>query len=188
VIIGADDPGLIPALSGVLKSEGVAIVPCDTLYGIVGVVPGSEPRIRSIKGREADKPFLQLIADASWIELLSDARIPPGLTKHWPGPLTIVIPRRGGGNLAVRLPDSSFLIELISSLGTAIYSTSVNRAGQQPIWRFHDIRAEFERDVDLIVDAGDMPGGSPSTIIDATRRPAVVLRQGGLIVPSADLE
>jgi L-threonylcarbamoyladenylate synthase len=188
VIIGADDPGLRETVFGILKTAGVVIVPCDTLYGILGIVPESEGRIRGVKGRGEEKPFLQLIPDVSWIGSLSDSPVPPSLAKYWPGPLTVVIRRRGEGTVAVRVPDSPFLKDVIVRLGKAIYSTSVNRAGKPPLWRIEEISAEFGNDVDLIVDAGDLPGGAPSTIVDATVRPVKILRQGKLIVPPADRE
>ncbi len=185
--IGADDPRIIEAVLRVLKAEGIAIIPCDTMYGIVGAVPESERRIRLVKGRGEDKPFLQLIADESWIRSVSDAPISPKLLKYWPGPLTIVIPVRSGGTLAVRVPGSPLLIRLIKSLGKAIYSTSVNRAGKPPLGRIEEIRSEFGGDVDFIVDAGDLTESVASTIVDSTRRPAKILRQGSLIVTPADL-
>jgi L-threonylcarbamoyladenylate synthase len=188
VIIGADDPRVIEAVSGVLKAEGIAIMPCDTMYGIVGAVPESERRIRLVKGRGEDKPFLQLIPDVSWIRSFSDTPISPKLLKYWPGPLTIVIRMRSGSTLAVRVPGSPLLIRLLKGLGKAIYSTSVNRAGKPPLARIEDIRAEFGGDVDLIVDAGDLAEGVASTIVDSTRQPAKILRQGSLIVRPADLE
>jgi len=188
VTIGADDPRVMEAVSEVLKAEGIVIVPCDTMYGIVGAVPESERRIRLAKGRGEDKPFLQLIADVSWIRSFSDTPISPKLLKYWPGPLTIVIRIRAGDTLAVRVPGSPFLIRLITGLGKAIYSTSVNRAGTPPLSRIEEIRAEFGGDVDLIVDAGDLPQGVASTIVDSTQRPAKILRQGSLIITPADLE
>jgi L-threonylcarbamoyladenylate synthase len=188
VIIGADNPGVLETVFGVLAARGIAILPCDTMYGIVGAVPESEHRIRVVKGRGEDKPFLQLIADVSWIRSFSDTLISPKLLKYWPGPLTIVIRRRSGDTLAVRVPDSPLLTKLIKSLGKAIYSTSVNRAGEPPLRRIGEIRAEFEDDVDLIVDGGDLPESSASTIVDLSRRPAKILRQGSLIVTPADLE
>ncbi len=99
MIARAADPRSFDRLSQVLAGGGVAIVPCDTMYGIVGIAPDTEDRIRRIKGRGEDKPFLQLIAHASWIAQMSDAPVPPGLSRYWPGPLTLVFPARGGERL-----------------------------------------------------------------------------------------
>ena len=57
MVLSVSRPGAIQRAVGVLSSYGVAILPCDTIYGIVGVAPETEGRIRSIKGRGEDKPF-----------------------------------------------------------------------------------------------------------------------------------
>ncbi len=49
------------------------------------------------------------------------------------------------------------------------------------------MRREIEGDVDAIYDAGDQPPGPPSTLLDITRRPFVVLRQGAVRLPPEDL-
>ena len=56
------------------------------MYGLVGVAPGTEQRIRAIKGRGEDKPFLQLLPESSWVARVSDLAAPAVLAKYWPGP------------------------------------------------------------------------------------------------------
>ncbi len=185
--VEAADPRMPSRLEAVLTRGGVAVVPCDTIYGFVGRVPDSETLIRALKGRDETSPFLQLIADPHWTARVSDAEVSPALARHWPGPLTIVLPVRGGGTVAYRVPDSPFLRDVIRSLGSPVFSTSVNFSGSPPLWRIADILRDFEAKVDLVVDAGDLPGGVPSTIVDATRRPLRVLRQGAAVIPPEDL-
>jgi L-threonylcarbamoyladenylate synthase len=188
MVVAADSPGAFGLLRDRLAAVGgVAIIPCDTIYGLVGTVPGSEERIRRIKGRGEDKPFLQLVAGADWVARLAAAPIPASLEKHWPGPLTVILPGLGGGTVALRVPDSLFLRELLSAMDMPVYSTSVNRAGQAPLWRIADIVEGFEDDVDLVMDAGDLPGAVPSTIVDATCSPLRIVRQGALALSPADL-
>jgi L-threonylcarbamoyladenylate synthase len=187
MVATADNPKSFALLVDVLLRGGVAIAPGDTMYGILGIVPGSEPRIRGLKGRGEDKPFLQLIPDASWTARFTDLPVPSGLARHWPGPLTIVLPARSGGTVAVRVPDSLFLRELVIAVGEPLYSTSVNRAGEAPLSTVAAMRAAFEREVDLVYDGGDMPPGPPSTLVDATTRPARILRQGAMLLSAADL-
>ncbi|HUI72485.1 MAG TPA: L-threonylcarbamoyladenylate synthase [Spirochaetia bacterium] len=184
----ATDPESFDRLLSVLSAGGVAIVPCDTMYGIVGIVPDTGERIRRIKGRGEEKPFLQLIAHVSWVELVSDAPVPPSLAKYWPGPLTLVFPAREGGTIAFRLPDSPFLQRLLTRLGRSVYSTSVNRAGKQPIFDITTIAREFSKDVDVVYDAGNIPPGPPSTLIDITSKPYQVLREGAIKVSPEELE
>ncbi len=165
----------------------MAIIPCDTIYGIVGVDPEAEHRIRALKGRGEDRPFLRLVADASWVRALTGADAPARLARYWPGPLTLVLPLSAGGTLALRVPAAAWLRELVAGLGRPLLSTSVNRSGHPSLWRVSDIEAEFGRDVDMVLDGGDLPDAQPSTIVDATVRPYRVLRQGALVVAADDL-
>ncbi len=87
----------------------------------------------------------------------------------------------------MRLPDSAYLRAVLAGVGQPLYSTSVNRAGLPPMNSIEEIRAEFEGEVDLIVDAGPLDQGSPSTIVDVTRRPYRIVRQGALQIPPEDL-
>ena len=187
MVVSAADPGSLPRLVEVLRKGGVAIAPCDTMYGLVGIAPDTERRIRGIKGRGEEKPFLQLLSDLSWVAQFSDLAVPARLAKYWPGPLTLVFPARQGGTVAFRVPDSTFLRNLLGALGRPLFSTSANRAGTLPLNRIVDIGREFEKVVDLIFDAGDLPAGLPSTIVDVSSRPYKVLRAGALAVRPEDL-
>ncbi len=181
-----EEPSLIPRLAEVLAAGGVAIMPCDTVYGLVGIAPETEERIRLIKGRGREG-LIRLIGSAEWLPRLGIQAAPPSLARFWPGPLTLVLPtRRKGrvvGSAAVRVPADRLLLEVLQRLDRALFSTSVNRSGEPPLWRIAEIEERFERSVDLVVQAGDLPGRSPSTIVDASGRPWRILRQGALAVP-----
>ena len=85
--------------------------------------------------------------------------------------------------MALRVPRDPLLAGLLRRLGRPLASTSVNRAGQAPLWRIREIVAEFEREVDLVVDAGDLEGRIPSTIVDLSVRPWRLLRPGAVRLP-----
>jgi L-threonylcarbamoyladenylate synthase len=187
MVLAAGSPGAVRALSALLAGGGIAIVPCDTIYGIVGVDPEAADRIRAVKGRDEGKPFLRLVADASWARELTGRAAPERLARHWPGPLTLVLRGPGGTTLALRVPAAAWLRELVAGLGRPVLSTSVNRTGRPALWRVSDIVAEFGSEVDLVLDGGDLPDAGPSTIVDASARPYRVLRQGAFAVPPEDL-
>jgi L-threonylcarbamoyladenylate synthase len=187
MVLAAADPAAVRTLAALLAGAGVAIIPCDTIYGIVGIDPEAESRIRALKGRDEGKPFLRLVPDPSWARKLTGRDAPPSLARHWPGPLTVVLPVEGGGTLALRVPASPWLGRLIAGLGRPLLSTSVNRAGGAALWRVADIIEEFAADVDLVLAGSDLPNAEPSTIVDASRRPFRILRQGALEVPPEDL-
>jgi L-threonylcarbamoyladenylate synthase len=187
MVLAAADPAAVRTLAALLARGGVAIIPCDTIYGIVGVDPEADARIRKLKGRGEDKPFLRLVADASWARKLTGRDAPGRLARHWPGPITLVLPVEGGATLALRVPAAAWLRDLIAGLGRPLLSTSVNRAGRPALCRADEIVAEFGSEVDLVLDGGDLPDAEPSTIVDASSRPCRILRQGAFRVPPEDL-
>lgn len=178
-----DDPDTSETLRCVLARGGVAIVPCDTIYGIVGLAPAAEARISRIKGRGQGKPLLRLIADESWLPRYTGTAMPPRLRPFWPGPLTVVFPDREGGTVALRVPADAWLRSLLAALDEAVASTSVNLEGEPPLARIVEIVERFESKVDLVVDGGDRVDTMPSTLLDVTVTPYRVLRQGAARIP-----
>lgn len=166
----------------------VGIAPCDTIYGIIGKYPETESKIRALKGREENKPFIVLIKESKDISIFSDTVIPESLAALWPGPLTLIVCTKEGKTLALRVPADPFIQELLVSGGAPLFSTSVNRSGQAPLNKIREIIAEFEKEADFIVDGGDLLTGVPSTILDISVKPYKILRQGACNIPPKLLE
>jgi len=183
------DPKLLETLVDVLSSNGVVVMPCDTIYGLVGIAPETEGKIRSLKGRQ-EKSFLRLIPDPRWLSRFTDSVLPEELKAYWPGALTVIFPAGEGrsGTVALRVPDDALLLRVMERLGKPLFSTSVNASGQPALWRIREIVSAFEASVDLVVAAGDRPAGIVSTIIDITGRPYRVLRRGAVDIPSGLLK
>jgi L-threonylcarbamoyladenylate synthase len=165
-----------------LGAHRIVVLHCDTIYGLIGISPETEPKIRSIKGRTEGKPFINLIPDVSWLPRLTDMELPQPFEKYWPGPLTLIFPARGGDTVGLRVPEDELLRRLMYDLDRPLFSTSVNRSGHPPLTEIRAIIAEFSDDVDLIVDSGDAAEGRPSTIIDLTRTPFKLVRRGAVLV------
>ncbi len=172
-------------LAGALRAGGVAVIPCDTIYGLVGAAPATGGRISRIKLRDPGKPLLRLIADESWLPRYTPMSLPQPLRPFWPGPLTIVFPDNAGGTVALRVPADKWLRGLLEDLDFALVSTSVNDEGEPPLGRIAEIIARYESQVDLVVDGGDRIDASPSTVVDVSVTPFRVLRQGALKIPPA---
>ena len=175
----------------VLKNGGVVIIPTDTVYGFSGIVPsmgslsrslslskGTDDRIRTIKGREETKPFIQLIACPEDLQLYTNDTVPPELLSKWPGALTIIVNNKEGGTTAFRCPGDEWLRKIISECGSPIYSTSVNRSGQPVLDEEAAIINEFTNEVDLIIKDGDKKGALPSTLVSIIDGKIKILRQG----------
>ena len=126
-----------------------------------------------------------LIPDLTWLWRCGvDSNPPAELLRYWPGGLSIVFPRVGGGTVGVRVPDNPFLRQLSRCVEAPLYSTSVNRSGMPPLTHVSQILASFGRSVDLIVDGGRLAIEAPSTVVDATSRPCRLLRQGAVSIPN----
>lgn len=180
MVIEHKEPLMRETLYRVLNEGGIAIVPGDTIYGFIGKYPQTESKIRSVKGREEGKPFLVLV-DNETLDALTNQDIPDELRGFWPGPLTLIVTLKDGvGTIAVRIPNDELQLELIHRLKCPLYSTSVNRSGKYPLNNIKSIIAEFETEVDLVVDGGDITEDMPSTIIDITKHPYRLIREGAI--------
>ena len=151
-----------------LKEEKIVIIPTDTVYGFSGIIKKNcEDRIKNIKGRGGNKPFIQLIKSPEDILLYTNDVIPEKLFSLWPGPLTIIVHQKENPQktTAFRCPGDLWLREVIKNCGYPIYSTSVNRSGNAVLYNPSDIIEEFGNEVDLFVDAGLCKKPLPSTIV-----------------------
>ena len=171
-----------------LKRGKIVILPTDTVYGFSGIVESgekifrTEEKIRAIKGREEQKPFIRLIAHPDEIRRYAKDAVPDSLLAKWPGALTIIVNDGTGGTAAYRCPGDAWLRNIISGCGSPIYSTSVNKSGNPVLEKIGDIAETFESAVDLIISAGDTTGALPSTIVDISGSTLRVLRQGAVRV------
>ena len=165
----------------VLSDDGIVIMPCDTIYGIVGVAPLTEKKIRELKGRGETKPFLMLVRK-EWVSRFTDMEICSYLLGLWPGPLTVIVPGFDGCSTALRVPDDDRLQDLLFALNKPLYSTSVNKSACESLYKSDDIEREFGSTVDLFVNEGNMEGGMPSTIIDVSEKPYKLVREGACYV------
>ena len=176
------DPEAKSMVLSVLHRGGIVILPCDTIYGIVGRCSDTEEKIRSCKGREL-KPFIRLIPDAEAAAVYTDQLPPQQILSLWPGPLTLVTTDSRGGTIALRVPDDPFLNQILKDLEEHLFSTSVNITGEEALWKIRDIVEIFSDKVDLILEDGDLPGRKPSTVLDVTKIPYKILRQGACPIP-----
>ncbi len=169
------DEESIAITSDYLKRGKVVAIPTDTVYGFSAIVDGrhysyhTDDKIRAIKGRGEDKPFIQLISSPADLKKYTRDLVPDEILAKWPGPLTIIVHtfEKGGeiSTTAFRCPDDEWLRKVIARCGAPIYSTSLNRSGQPVLDNVQDIKREFGNEIDLIIDDGSKRGNVPSTIV-----------------------
>jgi len=117
-----------------LRAGEVALVPTETVVGLVAAEPGL-PRMRDMKGRVARKPIALLCVSAEEAFALADA-VPPLARRlaelYWPGPLTLVLDRPGGGTVGVRVPAGPAARESSPTTGSISRSRVPTRRSTAP--------------------------------------------------------
>lgn len=187
------DPALIDQAVDALLDGGVIVYPTDTLYGLGcdATNPRAVARLCEVKGRPPTEP-LPIIVHSR--EVLSHLVMGLGemtdmlMNRFWPGGLTIILRRRGAvlsaiappGTLGVRIPDSPVALMLARRLHRPLVSTSANLTGRPAPIDAHGLDLELARRIDLVLDAGPLPGGVPSTLLDLSGERAVILREGAV--------
>lgn len=194
------DPAVVARAASLLRAGAAVVVPTDTVYGLAALpsVGGATDRLFSLKGRSADVPIAVLCHDAAQaFELADGSRIGADvrrLAAHlWPGPLTLVLPRRPGlalplghppTTVGVRCPDHALVRALAAEVGP-LATTSANRHGEPTPPTAREVADALGPAVALVVDGGPC-SGAPSTVVDATRAPWRLLREGSMTL--ADVE
>lgn len=194
----AADPAAVTEAATCLRRGLPVVFPTDTVYG-VGVWPfdaAAVDRLYAAKDRPGDKGIPILLADLDDVSQVA-AAIPPSaaalMARFWPGPLTLVVPRRPElpGNLspddtvAVRVPDHPVARALIRAAGGAVAASSANRSGEEPARDGAAALAALGGRVAAVLDDGPSPGDRASTVVDCTGERPVILRLGPL--SAADL-
>jgi len=192
----ADGEGATRRAVEVLKSGGMVAFPTDTVYG-VGVLPWDRDavaRLYEAKRRSRDKPIPLLLSDVAQLDRVTvlppgfSRRFGPMISRLWPGGLTLVLPKAAivpdevspGPTVAVRVPDLPLARELIREAGGALAATSANLSGHLSPVTAREVEEQLGGRIDLILDGGPSRGGVPSTILDCTVSPPVVLRHGAV--------
>lgn len=179
-----------------LEAGGVVLLPTDTVYGLAAL-PGDRTatdRLFALKGRVPDTPIAVLCSDAAQALTLADPSVAAALAdvgeRWWPGPLTVVAPRRPGLHLhlgepsttvGLRVPDHDVVRAVAARVGP-IAATSANRHGVPTPSTAAGAAAQLGPDIALIVDGGPL-STTASTVVDATSDPWRTLRDGP--VPAA---
>jgi len=183
-----------------IASGGLVALPTETVYGLGANAFDARAvaRIFEAKARPSFDPLIVHIAALGDVERVA---LPPGPTARilmerlWPGPLTLILPRRpdlpdlvtsGLPTVALRLPLHPVARAIISYSGTAVAAPSANPFGYLSPTRAEHVARMLGEKVDLIVDGGPCPIGVESTVLDVTVDPPVVLRPGGMEIEAIE--
>lgn len=178
-VLAADAEG-IAAAARVLGAGGTVAVPTETVYGLAARAD-SDAAVAAIyraKGRPDFNPLIVHVPDAAAAEVLAelDERAKALAAAFWPGPLTLVLPRRTGAPLAaavtaglptvaLRVPAHPVMRAVLAAAGLPLAAPSANRSGGVSPTSAEHVAASLGSRADLILDGGITQRGLESTIV-----------------------
>ncbi len=187
-------PAAIGDAGRLLRAGRLVAFPTETVYGLGAnaLSATAVQRIFRAKGRPRSDPLIVHLASAE--DLPRVARSTPAAARHlaaahWPGPLTLVLPRAeavpaivsaGRETIAVRVPAHPVALALLAAAGRPIAAPSANRHGHVSPTRAIHVAEDLGDGVDLILDGGPTELGIESTVLDLTADPPEILRPGGV--------
>ncbi|MCD4787782.1 MAG: threonylcarbamoyl-AMP synthase [Desulfobacterales bacterium] len=185
-------PKLILKAAGLIKKGGVVLFPTRCLYGLGADAfnPEAVDKVFRIKQRPYNKPVSVLIKDTNDLHIL--VKHIPSTAKcimdyFWPGQITIVFEAKstisrnltgGTGKIGIRMPEHPVALSLVKEANSPITGTSANISGQAGCSAISDV--QLAEKVDILLDAGQLKGGTGSTVIDVTTSFPTILREGSV--------
>jgi L-threonylcarbamoyladenylate synthase len=179
----------------ILKDGGVVIFPTDTAFGIGCRIDDESAvkRLFTIRKRPETQATPVLTASLHmaqpYLKQVPQDIIEKLITPYWPGALTIVLKcktdvvpnlvRGGTDTLGIRVPNHLTALALINGVGVPLLGPSANFHGEETPYMFENLNKELTEQVDFVV-SGECHTKKASTVIDTTRIPWKILRQGAL--------
>jgi L-threonylcarbamoyladenylate synthase len=177
-----------------LIGAGMAVaMPTETVYGLAADARNGEAiaRVYEAKGRPGFNPLIvhvEGVAQARLIGCLDD-QAEALAARHWPGPLTLVVPLRAGAGIAslvtaglptiaLRAPAHPAMRDLLAAFGGPLAAPSANASGRVSPTRAAHVLASLGGRIPLIVDGGATALGLESTIVALTGGGPRLLRPG----------
>jgi len=193
------DPAGFERAAVILHAGGLVAFPTETVYGL-GANALDAQAVRGIfaaKGRPADDPVIVHVASAALIERVcvpneSAWRL---AERFWPGPLTLVLPKRevvpsevtaGLPTVGVRVPSHLVAMALLEQADLPVAAPSANLFGRPSPTLAQHVLDDLAGRIDLVLDGGPANVGVESTIVDLAFDPPRLLRPGGL--PAEQIE
>jgi L-threonylcarbamoyladenylate synthase len=192
-------PDAVNLANDALRGGEVVALPTDTVYGLAALptIAAATDRLFALKGRGTDTPIAVLCDDAAQAFGLAAPDAPTPEVRHiaerlWPGPLTLVLPRRRGlgyelgepaDTVGVRCPDHALVRTIVAAVGP-IATTSANRHREPTSPTAEGVAATFGAGLAIVLDGGrcDAP---PSTVVAVAGARWKVLREGP--IPLAEI-
>lgn len=191
----ADEDGVAGA-AHLLRAGGIVALPTETVYGLAADATNGEAvaRIYDAKGRPSFNPLIVHVPGLAQADALAefDMRALALAESFWPGPLTLVLPRRGDAGIAglvtaglptiaIRVPAHPVTQAVLAATGLPLAAPSANRSGGISPTRAEHVVASLDARVPLVLDGGPTAVGLESTIVSLLPgAPPRLLRPGAI--------
>lgn len=194
-VMKVSSPEVLREAANLLKSGKLVALPTETVYGLGANALDGEAvaRIFEAKGRPSFNPVIVHVPDAESAQkyVSMNARAKAVVAAFWPGPLTIILPRRadcavselcsaGLPTLAIRVPAHPVALSLLKESGLPIAAPSANVSGQVSATTAQHVAEGLGDKVAMILAAGPCEVGLESTVLDLSGDKPVVLRPGAI--------
>jgi L-threonylcarbamoyladenylate synthase len=189
----------VASATALLRSGNTVALPTETVYGLAADALKSEAVVKIFEAKERPRfdPLIVHLPDRAWLERVAriedDSRglIERLLAQFWPGPFTIVLPRReivpdivtaGLDTVAVRLSAHPLFAEIIRAFDSPLAAPSANRFGCVSPTTAQHVLDELNGRIPLIIDAGPTLHGIESTIVAVRNGQIELLRRGPITI------
>jgi len=174
----------IERAAALLRQGRIVAFPTETVYGLGARADDAEAveGLRRVKGRPGGKPFAVLVPtlEAARQHGVFGQVAEKLAAAFWPGPLTLVVPDGGGGDIGLRCPDCEPTLRLLRLAGLPVAAPSANPSGRQPAATADEVIGFFDGRIAAVLDGGPCRLGAPSTVVRVLGEEIEVLREGVL--------
>jgi L-threonylcarbamoyladenylate synthase len=188
------DEEILGQAARLIERGEVVVCPTDTGYAFAANALDTRAiaKVYHLKGRSFSNPIHIAVSDIREAEKYADldeaARFLAG--RYLPGALTMVLPRKdivppmlvaGLDTVGIRIPDNRAMLRLVEVTGHPLTATSANVSGKPGTYSVEEVAAQLGEDIGgvaLVLDQGPVRVRELSTIIDLTKYPAQLIRQG----------
>lgn len=188
--LAVGDPGALGAAAGALAAGRLVVIPTDTVYGLAARCdrPRALAALFAAKQRPRSLTLPVLVADTDQAATIGElsGEVRRLTATFWPGPLTVVVPRRAGfvadlgenrATVGLRMPDDPHILALLAVSGP-LATTSANRSGEATPDTVSGVRLVFGDAVEVYLDGGPAASTGGSTVVALAGSRVQVLRPG----------
>jgi tRNA threonylcarbamoyl adenosine modification protein (Sua5/YciO/YrdC/YwlC family) len=192
------DPALYNDIQESLENGGIVCFPSPSGYKLAAdlTCPDAVMTLQQAKRRVKNAPSLVLVPDEEWVSKVA-AEVPDAakalMKAFWPGPLTLLLkagvdlhPKlvkpltKAKGWLGVRMPDDDLSLNILKKFKKPLLVSSANLSAKHGSHSAQQVKKNFGRTVDIMVDHGDLADHPASTLVDMTHTEPEVIRAGSI--------